>query len=65
VTASGAASYSLATGNLPPGLNLNSATGALTGTATATGTYNFTLQAAAAGGCSGTQAYTLSVTARA
>jgi hypothetical protein len=38
----GAASYSLAFGNLPPGLNLNAATGALTGTATAAGTYNFT-----------------------
>jgi hypothetical protein len=61
VTASGAASYSLATGNLPPGLTLNSATGALTGTATAAGTYNFTLQAAAAGGCSGTQPYSIVV----
>jgi uncharacterized repeat protein (TIGR01451 family) len=61
VTATGATSYSLVSGNLPPGLTLNTATGALTGTATATGTYNFSLLATAAGGCSGSQAYTLAV----
>jgi hypothetical protein len=62
VTASGAASYGLLTGNLPPGLTLNAATGVLSGMATATGTYNFTLQAIAAGGCSGTRAYSVTVT---
>jgi hypothetical protein len=62
VTATGAASYSVQTGNLPSGLALNAATGVLSGMATAAGTYNFTVQATAAGGCSGTRAYTLTVT---
>jgi CSLREA domain-containing protein len=62
VAAPGATNYSLLVGNLPPGFNLNAATGALTGTATATGTFNFTLQAAAPGGCNGTQAYSIVVT---
>ncbi len=34
--------WSIAFGTLPPGLSLNSATGAITGTPTATGVYNFT-----------------------
>jgi hypothetical protein len=58
----GAYTFSLVAGNLPPGLNLNAATGQLSGLATATGNYNFTLKAQAASGCSGTQAYTLTVT---
>jgi CSLREA domain-containing protein len=62
VAAPGATNYSLLTGNLPPGFNLNAATGTLAGTATATGIYNFTIQAAAPGGCSGTQAYSIVVT---
>jgi hypothetical protein len=61
IQASGATSYNLLAGNLPPGLNLNLATGQLSGTATATGSYNFTVQATAAGGCSGTQSYSLVV----
>lgn len=61
VNPAGAYTFSLLTGNLPPGLLLNAATGVLSGTATATGTYNFTLQAQAGSGCSGTQAFTLVV----
>jgi hypothetical protein len=41
----GALSWSMAGGNLPPGLFLD-ASGALTGTATTDGTYSFTVQAA-------------------
>jgi hypothetical protein len=58
----GTYTYSLLTGNLPPGLTLNATTGALTGTATALGTYSFTIQALGAGGCNGTQSYSLAVT---
>jgi hypothetical protein len=37
--------YSLASGALPTGLTLNSTTGVLSGTATVSGTYNYTLRA--------------------
>jgi YVTN family beta-propeller protein/uncharacterized repeat protein (TIGR03803 family) len=36
--------FSIAIGALPPGLSLNSSTGAITGTPTTAGTYNFTAQ---------------------
>src|SRR5208337_2409742 len=36
--------FSIAVGALPPGLSLNSSTGAITGTPTTPGTYNFTAQ---------------------
>jgi uncharacterized repeat protein (TIGR03803 family) len=36
--------FSISIGALPPGLSLNSSTGAITGTPTRTGTYNFTAQ---------------------
>jgi hypothetical protein len=62
VSAVGATSYQVLTGNLPPGLTLIAATGGISGTATATGTYNFTIQATANGGCSASQAYTIVVT---
>jgi hypothetical protein len=47
VQASGTAPirYSIVSGALPTGLSLNATTGAITGSTTATGTYNFTLQA--------------------
>ena len=38
-------SYSVSSGSLPAGIKLNSATGALTGTPTETGTLNFTIEA--------------------
>lgn len=57
----GALTYSLATGSsLPAGLSLSTA-GAITGTPTAKGTSNFTVQAADAFGDSATQALTLTV----
>jgi large repetitive protein len=45
VSATGATSYSLASGSLPSGISLSPSTGALTGTPTAKQTYSFTLQA--------------------
>lgn len=42
--------YSISSGSLPPGISLNPSTGAITGTPTASGTYNFTLRATNAGG---------------
>ncbi|MGA9931351.1 MAG: choice-of-anchor tandem repeat GloVer-containing protein, partial [Terriglobales bacterium] len=36
--------FSITSGSLPPGLTLNSSTGAITGTPTTAGTYNFTAQ---------------------
>ncbi|MGA2432416.1 MAG: Ig-like domain-containing protein [Acidimicrobiales bacterium] len=42
--------WSLASGSLPPGLSLNTSSGAITGTPTTVGSYTFTLAAADAGG---------------
>ncbi|MGJ4728833.1 putative Ig domain-containing protein [Luteimonas sp. SDU101] len=63
ITASGGGapySYAITAGALPPGLTL-SASGTLSGTATAVGTFNFTVTATDAGGYTGSRAYTLSV----
>ncbi len=49
--------WTLASGSLPPGLTLTTA-GSLSGTPSAIGTYNFTLRATDAYGCSVTRAYT-------
>ncbi len=61
LSASPAAAYtfSLQTGNLPPGVTLNSA-GMLNGIPTVTGTYTFTVRALT-GSCSGTRQYTISI----
>ncbi|MCU0436341.1 MAG: SBBP repeat-containing protein [Raineya sp.] len=55
---SGAVTWSISAGNLPAGLSLNTTTGAITGTPTASGTSNFTIQVAS-GGCSTTQTFTI------
>lgn len=63
LTASGGTApitFSVTTGNLPDGLTLSSA-GAITGTPTTLGDFNFTVTATDALGCIGSQAYTLSV----
>ena len=59
----GALTYSLASnsGPLPKGLSLGSASGAITGTPTAAGTYPFTIQAADPYGDVNTQAYTITI----
>ncbi|HMZ22667.1 MAG TPA: putative Ig domain-containing protein, partial [Blastocatellia bacterium] len=51
--------YAVTTGSLPAGLTLNSATGVLSGTPTANGTFNFTVTATGFGACSGNRAYTI------
>jgi hypothetical protein len=45
VSATNSPTYSVVSGSLPPGISLNSSTGAITGTATSVGTYNFTVRA--------------------
>ncbi|HMX24411.1 MAG TPA: Ig-like domain repeat protein [Blastocatellia bacterium] len=51
-------SYAVTVGFLPTGLSLNAATGAISGTPTAAGTYNFTITASGFGNCTGNRAYT-------
>jgi uncharacterized protein YhjY with autotransporter beta-barrel domain len=52
--------FAVTAGALPAGLTLSSA-GVLSGTATAAGSYNFTVQATSSNGFSGTRAYTLAI----
>ena len=55
--------YSFAvTGSLPAGLSLNAATGALSGTPTAAGAYNFSVTATGFGSCTGTRNYAGTIT---
>jgi large repetitive protein len=56
----GAKSFAVTSGSLPTGLSLSSG-GVLSGTATAAGTYNFTVTATDAAGVTANQAYTLVV----
>jgi hypothetical protein len=53
--------FSRVSGNLPPGLNLL-ASGALTGSPTVAGTYNFTVQARDLNSCTGSRSYTVVIT---
>ncbi|GAB2511943.1 putative Ig domain-containing protein [Lysobacter humi (ex Lee et al. 2017)] len=65
ISASGAAApytYALTAGALPPGLTL-SATGTLSGTPTAAGTFNATITATDANGQGGSRAYSLQIAA--
>lgn len=54
----GAPSYAVTAGALPPGMTL-SASGTISGTPTATGTFNFTATVSDASGCTGSQAYSI------
>ena len=56
----GMPSYAITAGALPPGVTL-SAGGTISGTPTATGTFNFTATVSDASGCSGTQSYSITV----
>ncbi|WP_343307841.1 MBG domain-containing protein [Chitinophaga niabensis] len=56
----GAPGYTITAGALPPGLIL-SASGTISGTPTATGTFNFTVTTSDASGCSGSRAYSITV----
>jgi gliding motility-associated-like protein len=64
ITATGGTSYTYAvsTGALPTGLTLNGTNGAITGTPTAAGTFNFTVTATDASTAFASQAYTVVVT---
>ncbi|ALN86342.1 outer membrane autotransporter barrel domain protein [Lysobacter capsici] len=53
--------FAISAGALPAGLSLNTTSGALTGTPTAAGTFNFTVRATDANSFAGTRAYTLVV----
>lgn len=55
----GAYTYSVISGSLPPGLNLDPNTGVINGTPTTTGTYGFTIEATGSGACPGVQSYTI------
>lgn len=57
--------FAVSSGILPGGLSLDAATGAITGTPTTAGTFNFTIAATDANGCSGIQAYTIVIAAAA
>lgn len=54
----GTPTYAVTAGALPPGLTL-SASGTISGTPTATGTFNFTATVSDASGCSGSQSYSI------
>ncbi|MFN0170597.1 MAG: putative Ig domain-containing protein [Bryobacteraceae bacterium] len=53
--------FAIVSGALPPGLSLNSSTGAISGTATLAGTYEFTVQARDNSGPSSLERFVLSV----
>jgi hypothetical protein len=53
--------YSVIGGALPTGTSLNSSTGVISGTPTATGTYTFTVKSLDAGGYSGQQAFSITI----
>jgi hypothetical protein len=56
----GATTYSISAGALPPGMTLSTG-GVLSGTPSATGTYNFTVLLTDASGCTGSSAFTLTI----
>jgi uncharacterized protein (TIGR03437 family) len=56
----GSYNYAVTSGSLPVGLSLNTATGAITGTPTVLGSYNFVITATA-GGCSGSNSYSMTI----
>jgi len=64
VTASGGTApyvYSVSSGALPGGLNLDSATGQISGTPTTEGAFNFTITATDANTCTASQAYSVNI----
>lgn len=55
--------YSVASGTLPTGLTLNTATGEIAGTPTSAGLFSFTIQALDAGDCPGSRSYSIAISA--
>src|SRR5207253_10851845 len=56
---SGTYTFGVTSGSLPTGLSLNTSTGQISGTPTATGTFNFRITATGFGGCTGFEEYTI------
>lgn len=56
--------FLVTSGALPPGLNLDPVTGIISGTATMTGTFYFTITATDINGCQGAQAYIINIRRR-
>jgi hypothetical protein len=61
VSPAGSYTFSLALGSMPSGLTLNPTTGVISGFPLTTGNYTFVVKALGAGGCFGTQLYTLTI----
>ena len=61
VSPAGSYTFSLISGSLPSGITLNPATGVISGLPSTVGTFTFTVKAQTAGGCNGTQTYTLAI----
>ncbi|MBI3421543.1 MAG: ExeM/NucH family extracellular endonuclease [Acidobacteria bacterium] len=59
--AGGNYTFALTSGALPGGLNLNPATGSLSGTPTTNGSFTFTITATGFGACAGSRSYTVVV----
>ncbi|MBS1789092.1 MAG: putative Ig domain-containing protein [Acidobacteria bacterium] len=57
----GTITWSVSAGALPPGLTQNTGTGAITGTPTVVGTFDFTARATSFNGCFGERAYTVTI----
>lgn len=55
--------FAVTSGALPTGTSLNSSTGAITGTPSATGTFNFTITVTDVNGYTGSEAFTIVVSA--
>ena len=53
--------YSISAGSLPPGLSINSASGAITGTPSTGGSYGFTVFVRDSGGNTGTRIYNINI----
>ena len=62
VLATDAASYSVFSGSLPNGISLNTSTGAITGTPTTAGVFNFVIRATNVTGSTNTSTLTITVT---
>ena len=53
--------FSVSSGALPPGLTLNPASGAITGSPTIAGTFTFSITATDVNGCSGSRLYSITI----
>lgn len=61
VSANNTSSYAIASGSLPPGLSLNTSSGAITGTPTQQGSFTFVITASGGGGSTGSGNLTIQI----